>query len=285
MSGGMENVPHTRAARDREHVVGGGVPVRPATARRAPAPVGRAATDAAHGIAPARLQRGDVVPRVAELEQDQLRVLAVLGRAPQLGACAVELHRHRRAAGTPARRRRRPRRCSRWRSPAGRRAAPRPPAPAPTARRASASSSFHSTNVRDANSAVRISTHSSACSLRACEVDEPRIVDQLGATDEPAEVGPVAVGLEEHERDVAVVLRASRRRRAGSRSRSRSSTSRAAARPATPRGRRTTASTSRWRAATRRRPCPCPVRVRSSSAAAMPNASAIAPLRSPIAPR
>ena len=42
------------------------------------------------------------------------------------------------------RRRSRPRRCSRWRPPAGRRAAPRPPAPAPTARRCSASSAFHS---------------------------------------------------------------------------------------------------------------------------------------------
>ena len=57
-------------------------------------------------------------------------------------------------------------------------------------------------------------------------------------------VGPVAVGLEEHQLDVAAVLRAVGRRRAGSPTRRRP-TSRAAAGPGARRARRRTAST--WR--------------------------------------
>ena len=173
---------------------------------------------------------------------------------------------------------------ARWRSPADRRAVPRPPAPAPTARRsARATSSIRRTcgwRTRSSSSA----THASACSRRGCEVDEARVVGEVLAAHQAAEVGPVTIGLEEHQTDVATVLRAVG---ADERVHERAArpTSRAAAGPAARRARPTTASTSRHRAATRRPPSRGPVRVRLSSADAIPNASAMAPLRSPIAPR
>ena len=201
-SGGMENAPH------REHRATASTCAAAASQNGADrsSGTGTGRRRRRHGITPSSLQRADLLPRVAELEQDHLGVLAVLGGAAQRRRPLVELHRHGRQ---PVRRtafdgdlaevvvgehlriveqlldrlHRRPRRVDarEQRLPLLERAA-----------RELASSS---------------ATHSAACSRRACEVDEAGVVDELVAADQAAEVGPVPVGLEEHELDVATVLR------------------------------------------------------------------------------
>ena len=225
------------------------------------------------------------VPVVAELEQHRLGVLAVLGRAPHRRRLLVELHRHGRQPVATARRRSRPRRCSRWRSPADRRAAPRPTASAPTARRAGQQACFHSSKRAPGELGVELGARTRRCSRAGREVDEPGIIDAGRARPSSRQKSGQ---YRSASRNTSWMWRPSLVRYdptsgfgAGAPARGRGAAVRPGARPA----RRTTASTSRWPAATRRRPSPAPVRSRCSSAAAIPKASAIAPLRSPIAPR
>ena len=201
---GGRTAAHRRAAGEHEDAVGGRRPERRRRARRAPGP---GAASAGHGMTPASPRRGDVVPRVAELEQDLLGVLAVLGRPPQVGRPLVELHRDpgQPVAGAVVERDlaevvvgdhlrvveqlldrldRRPRRVD---------AAPAAPS---TPRRCGR---------RTPRRAPRRS--SAAFCAAGVVVGEARVVGQVGPADQLAERRPVAVGLEEHELDVAVVLR------------------------------------------------------------------------------
>ena len=226
-----------------------------------------------------------LVPGVAELEQQRLGVLAVLRSPAQRGRPLVELHRHGRQPVRGAAVDRPRRRCSSLAITCGSSSSSSTACTGAHGASISASSVFHSSKVRVANSSSSSATHASACS-RARPAGRRSAGRRRGRARPMtlAEVRPVAVGLEEDELDVATVLRPVGRRRAGSRPRRRPA-SRGADRPGARRARRTTASTSPSPAATRRRPSPRRCAPASAARRRSPKASAMPPLRSPIAPR
>ena len=217
MSGGMENVPQREHRATVEHVLGRGVPVRRATARRGPEPAAGVARVTGSPRPPAARRSRPTCTRARAGPARSAR------RAPAPGAAPGG--RSSNCTGTVGSRYDGPPSITDLAdvvvgdAPAGRRAAPRPPAPAPTARRCCASSAFHSANVRAGELGRRARRRTPRrARWRGCEVDEARVVDRGRARPiSRQKSAPVAVGLEEHRARCGGRPSCGRRRRAGSR--------------------------------------------------------------------
>ena len=156
-------------------------------------------------------------PCRAQLAEDLVGVLAVVGAPGEVGRRLVELQGRGRPCGTPCPISPPPRGCSRWRGPWGStrssagRLYRRPHA------LGSSRMTFHSSNVFWAKSVVEERRRRPASSPRGPGVDEARVVDSSsGRAEQRHQVAPVAIGLQHDERDEAPVRGAVRCRRSGS---------------------------------------------------------------------
>ena len=142
-------------------------------------------------MTPAVGQRADAAPSRSRARAGPPRCARRARARAAARAVLVELHRHGRQSVRRTALDHRPRRGSRWRAPAGRRAAPRRPASAPTARRCARAIAFHSSNVRLAKIASQLGdARGGVGSRRAAQVDEARIVGQVGAADRAGRTRP-----------------------------------------------------------------------------------------------